>query len=352
MTDSQKNTYTTTNFHNLIIQSSPENILDLYNLSTPYQVILETCRDNDEHIIVYQFSRSGSFLFSPAKSFFSQRPQHQHSFIEIMFVLSGSVTHHIERQTYTYVAGQCCVMNKNIHHREIFSGNFQAVFFLFQDDFLAQLLEEYHEFMTNTKQTKIINPIYQMLAINKNAPFHLDKMYLDYFPLIPAERIIHDMKPFFNAIVAETISQEPGSNFLIKGVFARFFHKLNDPALYNFKAVESHIQGQEYLFGKIVHIMEMTHGRAKREDLVRQLHYNGEYLNRIVKKHTGKTINEYGQQIFLEEARTLLAETNLSISTIITKLGFSNYSYFYRLFENAYGETPQNFRKNHKKRQA
>lgn len=75
------------------------------------------------------------------------------------------------------------------------------------------------------------------------------------------------------------------------------------------------------------------------------LHYNGEYLNRIVKKQTGKTILEYGQSIYLEEARQLLSNTDKSISSIIEELGFSNRSHFYRLFKTAFGETPLDYRK-------
>jgi AraC-like DNA-binding protein len=90
--------------------------------------------------------------------------------------------------------------------------------------------------------------------------------------------------------------------------------------------------------------MKSNHGRCTREELSAQLHYNGEYLNRIVKKYTGKTILEYGQTIYMEEARELLAGTDLSISAIIEELGFSNRSHFYRLFEKIYGETPLNYK--------
>ena len=46
------------------------------------------------------------------------RPLHHHEHLEIMYVLSGSVTHKIEDKVYTYQSGQCCLMNKNIKHCE------------------------------------------------------------------------------------------------------------------------------------------------------------------------------------------------------------------------------------------
>ena len=70
-----------------------------------------------------------------------------------------------------------------------------------------------------------------------------------------------------------------------------------------------------------------------------------QFGTRIVKKQTGKTILEYGQSIYLDEAKQMLAETDKSISAIIEELGFSNRSHFYRLFKQAYGETPLDYRK-------
>lgn len=334
----------TINFHDLVISTASNDILQLYDLQSQYIVLLETCKTDNENLIIYQFVPGAHNLTLPSKSLLINRPQHQHSYIEIMFVLSGSVTHYIEHQTFTYTVGQCCVMNKNIHHCEDVTDDFQAVFFAFQDCFLSELIQEYQNKPEDTTQPDDVNPIYQLLADNLNKNESLDKVYLDYFPLVSEKTIFSELKPIFNMIVTETISHEPGSQFFVRGAFARFFHKLNSPSLYNMRMVESNVQGQEYVFGKITHIMETSHGRAKREDLAVQLHYNGEYLNRIVKKYTGKTINEYGQSIFLKEARHMLAETDLSIAEIISRLGFSNHSHFYKLFEKTYSETPREYR--------
>lgn len=335
------------NFDSFTIFSSNEALL-LYELSVPYMITLETCHEDNVKLIVYQIFPGGNHLISPDKSQLSRRPHHQHAFVEIMFVLSGTVTHHIEQQSFTYLPGQCCIMNKNIQHHEEFSGDYQAVFFSFQNEFLSDLVDEYSSLKVPV-QHRPSNPIYQLLNKNQNNTFQYDKMYLDCFPRIGIEDIMNEMKPYFNLIVTETISEDPGSHFLVKGAFARFFHKLNSPALYSVESMESTVHGQQYLFQKISHIMEASIGRAKREDLVTQLHYNGEYLNRIVKKYTGRTINEYGQYLYLEEARRLLIDTNMSISSIITKIGFSNRTHFYRLFEKTYGQTPQSYRSSHLK---
>ena len=62
----------------------------------------------------------------------------------------------------------------------------------------------------------------------------------------------------------------------------------------HFKVYGYDIEVKDALIAEaLTHIMKSSHGRCTREELSSQLHYNGEYLNRIIKKYTGKTILEY-----------------------------------------------------------
>lgn len=330
---------------NLVVLNPDSSTLQLYELHTPFMILLETCHEKKDFISMYQITEQASFSSQLTFSGYANlinRPLHQHSCYEIMFVLSGSVTNHVENQTFTYGPGQCCVMNKNIKHCEELSGDFQVVFFMIQDIFLEQLLAEYEP--ASRASLGDTNPVFQLYldSLNKNRRF--DKVYLDYLPVIPADGALERLHPLFNFMVEEIRKTEPGSRFFLKGAFSRFLRILHTPSLYCMDRVQSDASGQEYIYSKVCHIMEAGRGRVSREYLEMQLHYNGEYLNRIVKKYSGKTLLEYGQDIYLEEARRLLLDTDMSISDIITELGFSNRSHFYRVFRRAFGETPLDYR--------
>lgn len=335
---------------NLVIRNPDSNILQLYELHTPFMILLETCHEQKDFISMYQITHescfSSHFTFTGNRNLLN-RPLHQHTCFEIMYVLSGSVTNHVENQTFTYGPGQCCVMNKNIKHCEDFAGDFQVVFFMFQDVFLEQLMTEYGEEALAADSLSEVNPIYQLYLDSKNKNRQFDKVYLDYLPVIPAEEVLEQLNPLFNFLATEIQKTDPGSFFFLKGTFARFLHLLHTPSLYCMARVQSDSSSQEYIFSKVTHIMEASHGRSTREYLEKQLHYNGEYLNRIVKKYTGKTILEFGQEIYLQEAKRLLLDTDMSISEIIAELGFSNRSHFYRVFQKAFGETPLDYRRRH-----
>lgn len=56
------------------------------------------------------------------------------------------------------------------------------------------------------------------------------------------------------------------------------------------------------------------------------------------------TIKQYQQKIRLEYACSLLKESKEKVSVIAAKAGFLDRRYFTRIFKEAYGVTPQQFR--------
>lgn len=70
-----------------------------------------------------------------------------------------------------------------------------------------------------------------------------------------------------------------------------------------------------------------------------------EHLSRCFKKYLGVTPTDYIKQLRLNYSANLLANTNKKITDVCYDSGFGNLSYFYQCFEQAYGVTPNCFRK-------
>lgn len=315
-------------------------------------IILETSNAKNQTYNTYQITPSDTTSVQYDQSQHQQlltRPQHKHAFIEIMYVLSGSVTNRIENQSFTYTQGECCVMNSNICHCELFEGDFQVVFFMFQNNFLRTLLDEYQQEQKLIADLPKEQPVFQLINDTISSTHNFDKIYLDCLPVVPTEQVLEQLIPLFNYVIFEITEKRAGYSLYIKGAFTRIFSILNNPELYSVYQVHSEAKQHEYLTTKIVHILEANHGHCTREQLSEQLHYTGEYLNRILKKYTGKTISEYRQFVCLNEGKRLLLDTDMSISDIISELGFSNRSYFYNLFKESYGLTPLEYRQTWKR---
>lgn len=69
------------------------------------------------------------------------------------------------------------------------------------------------------------------------------------------------------------------------------------------------------------------------------------YLGRIFKNITDMSVQDYTNNIRLEEGKKILCKTDKSISQISREIGITNTNYFYTLFKKKYNITPNNYRK-------
>lgn len=75
-----------------------------------------------------------------------------------------------------------------------------------------------------------------------------------------------------------------------------------------------------------------------------QLNVHPNYLNAVIKKHTGITAKESIQNKLLLEAKYLLHSTNLSIKEISHQVGFNDPNYFVTFFKRLEKTSPANYR--------
>lgn len=75
-----------------------------------------------------------------------------------------------------------------------------------------------------------------------------------------------------------------------------------------------------------------------------QCYCNPSYLSRLVKKKTGMTVTDYISMVRVNEAKSLIDLTNLSITDIGYRVGFNDVAYFSRVFKKHTGMTPKEYR--------
>lgn len=79
-------------------------------------------------------------------------------------------------------------------------------------------------------------------------------------------------------------------------------------------------------------------------DVAEHLHMNYSYLSAYISQKTGKRFSEHLNDIRIEHARHLLASSSQSISQISEALGYTDQSYFGKIFKKAVGMTPLQYR--------
>jgi len=80
------------------------------------------------------------------------------------------------------------------------------------------------------------------------------------------------------------------------------------------------------------------------DDLVAEMGISRAHICHLVKKHTGKTVNQHIRTMRLQKACEMLKNTTLDYSDMAYELGFTDQSYFIKQFRETMGVTPKKYR--------
>lgn len=99
-------------------------------------------------------------------------------------------------------------------------------------------------------------------------------------------------------------------------------------------------QARDVVEKVIRYINENLDQEIHRQDLADHVYLNPDYLNRLFKKQTGKTLKEFVIEHKMDEARKMLEVTRLPVSIIAAKVGYDNFSHFSYAYKKVTGCSP------------
>ena len=89
--------------------------------------------------------------------------------------------------------------------------------------------------------------------------------------------------------------------------------------------------------------------KIKLVDISKAIYLSPYYLSHIFKRETGVTLMEYLAKVRIEEAKYLLENTPLNTTRIAFQVGYSDQSYFSKVFKKSEGISPSDYRKRMKR---
>ena len=268
---------------------------------------------------------------------------HTHDYIEILYVAKGSFDQILLGEPRHFSAGECVISDCNLEHADLLSGDSDsAVLFLWlQRKYLDQLLSDYDKndllqqffFRALKRQTKQQN--YLHLAPDPQGNPH--------FLSSSAGDLQFRIETVLETLVHEDYRMEPGFEHIIYGSLIRLFSLLC--ANYSIQ-LHSSCQDtkEEVLLFELERYMRLYPAEVSVEELAKVFHYHRNYYNLLFKKHRGTSFQKHLINIRMEQAACLLKDTKLSIKDVAQKVGYTNTSHFYHLFEKTYGCTPKEWR--------
>lgn len=258
---------------------------------------------------------------------FVRFPKHRHDYVEVVYMCSGSTTHIIDGEKVVLKEGDLLFLNQN-SEQEIWPAGMEdiAVNFIilpqFFDTAFAMLGGEANplrEFLLGT-----------MTKSGANASY----LYFHVADILPIQNLIENMiwTIFYN------MPSKRKSNQITMGLL--MLNLLNHMD----KMERGSDSSVRELVGVVYGYVEEHYRDGSLEDLARETGYSVYWLSREIRKRTGRTYQELMLAKRMDQAAYLLRGTRLPVSDIIRSVGYSNSSYFYRVFKTRYKMSPKAYR--------
>lgn len=104
-------------------------------------------------------------------------------------------------------------------------------------------------------------------------------------------------------------------------------------------------EGRTIIEQVLAHLDTHYQEELSRSDLANIVFISPDYLSRLFKKETGKSLAQYITQKRIDAAADLLLSTHLPVNSIAMQVGFSSFAYFSKVFKDMHGVTPVEYRK-------
>ena len=109
-------------------------------------------------------------------------------------------------------------------------------------------------------------------------------------------------------------------------------------------------KNEEQLIDRVIRDVKQYHTRQRTlDDVCSRLCCSRSQISHIFKKHTGKSFRQYLNEVRLEDAKTLLRYSKLSITEIALSVGFGDSAYFSSVFTKYTSQSPAAYRRSFKK---
>lgn len=279
---------------------------------------------------------SNKFMPDPSEDIVVRRhtrfidfPLHRHDYVEIFYVLSGSVTHIINEEKLTIHTGELLFLNQNVKHAVLACGeNDLAMNILIRPTYFQSILHSIDsdnilaDFMANALNGE--NCIGQYLYFTISDNICIQNLIQNAFDLI--------------------INKPQNWHNLSESTFALLFSHILSNAE-NLLLDQSNEKANVLMLVVRRYIMD-HYDTGTLNELANRIGYTSASLSRMIKKYSGFTFKEMQTKQRMLVAMNRLRITKLPIIEIAASVGYENQSFFYKQFNKEFGMTPNEFRKN------
>ena len=257
---------------------------------------------------------------------YSPFPTHGHDFVEMMTVVSGSITHHLAGREVKLEVGDILLLNKHITHSIDETGDDDiGINIIISDEFLGAVAPDlvdtvFHSFV---KENSSPDGEGAFLHFSTSGSAQIGNLL---------ENLMYELtdEHFDHTVITETVS-----------LLLRYLSLGREVLLRD--GIDS-LDRQTRRRGEISAYISGNYRSATLGELAEKLYLTPEYLSSLITRLYSVSFKELLIKERLRRAEELLSKTDMPVGTVIVAVGYDNESYFHKLFRSRYGMTPRAYR--------
>ena len=270
--------------------------------------------------------QSGRLITIRPHTRFAHFPEHSHNYVEMVYMCSGSTTQIANGKTIRLCQGELLFFGQGARQEILPAGeNDIAVNFIILPQFFDKVLP-----MLEEDKTPLRSFIVDSLSSSGG---NTNYLYFQVADILPIQNLIE------NLIWTLLRGTAPNRRSICQTTMGLLFMQL-------LGCTERLVSdsAEDAAVVKVLRYIEENYPSASLTEIAGQLHYDLYWLSREIKRRTGKTFKELLQEKRLTQAAYLLKYTSLGVADIGQAVGYSNLSFFYRIFQERHGLTPRRYR--------
>lgn len=276
----------------------------------------------------YECLKDGSIMIGLLKEAQKREEKHLHEFIEFVYVMDGQMTHYINGEEFFTQKGSLLIINKGETHEYYTSG--LTVFINLH--IVPEKLEDADNFYRQ------INAVLKQMgskdSFSWNALPHL--VQFGGMKIIEIENLLRYM-------INEINSRPLGYETMLKECLMMLLIEV-ERRIHETSSELKEYYGSVKFFEIKNYIDENCCKKISLVNIAKDFYCSPVYLGRLFKKCMGKSYIEYVRDRRIEKAIEYLITTNITIEEVAMRVGYSDKTQFYSIFEKYTGKTPKKFR--------
>lgn len=258
---------------------------------------------------------------------------HHLSFVKIMYVAGGELLINLSaNRTIRLQEGNFIIVPPDIKHSVFTCGDGDLVVNIF-----LKLTTFEKAFASMLMEADGLSQYFWQMLYGKDE----SSMILFCSPPDPfLEKLILDMD-------AEKQNPGNGGNFLmVSFVMAFVAYALSRHNEYMKPVVSTQLRTDK--FPEMIQYIRENYNTVTLPSLAAKFQKSEGYMSRYIRRETGYTLVRLLKEYRMKQAGIMLRETKLAVEQIMLEVGYTDISYFYKVFREYFGMTPKQYRESEK----